>query len=213
MTLNQYFAVALLAFQSYSYSFAQEKIVVVDVNNPTADINKNMWGVFFEDINMGADGGLYAELVKNRSFEFFRPMMGWQNVGPVKEANYLILNRQHNNDANPRYLQVSKSEATPIGLRNEGFRGMGVKEGLTYDFSVLYRQAKAGITVKVELLDSAGVIIGGTTLLPTHADGKWHSGSPRCRRRRRWRTVHRRLRPLYPPAAAEHRDSGLPGRG
>lgn len=64
-----------------------------------ASINPNMWGVFFKDINMGADGGLYAELIKNRSFEFFRPMMGWKQVGPVKERNYLILNRQAINEA------------------------------------------------------------------------------------------------------------------
>ena len=36
-----------------------------------------MWGVFFEDINFGADGGIYAEMVKNRSFEFSMPLMGW----------------------------------------------------------------------------------------------------------------------------------------
>ena len=39
-----------------------------------------MWGVFFEDINFGADGGLYAELVKNRGFEFPDPLMGWIKI-------------------------------------------------------------------------------------------------------------------------------------
>ena len=53
-----------------------------------------MWGVFFEDINMGADGGLYAELVKNRSFEFYKPIMGWKMEGSqVKEGDFLVLNR------------------------------------------------------------------------------------------------------------------------
>ncbi len=41
-----------------------------------------MWGIFFEDINFGADGGLYAELVKNRSFEFPDPLMGWIKISP-----------------------------------------------------------------------------------------------------------------------------------
>ena len=49
----------------------------VDVQNPGADIQPDMYGVFFEDINFGADGGLYAELIKNRSFEFDQPFVGW----------------------------------------------------------------------------------------------------------------------------------------
>lgn len=175
MKLTKYFLITAVAFQSCSFAMAQEKTIVVDVNTKTADINKNMWGVFFEDINMGADGGIYAELVKNRSFEFFRPMMGWRNLGPVKEANYLILNRQNKHESNPRYLQVSKDQATPIGLLNEGFRGMGVKEGLIYDFSVLYRQSKEGIKIKIELLDSADHVIGSTLLNPSKVDGKWHN--------------------------------------
>ncbi len=59
-------------------SYAQTKnVITIQVNKPTAEVQPTMWGVFFEDINMGADGGIYAELVKNRSFEFFKPMMGW----------------------------------------------------------------------------------------------------------------------------------------
>lgn len=175
MKLTKYLLIAATAFQSLSFAAAQEKTIVVDVNTKTADINKNMWGVFFEDINMGADGGIYAELVKNRSFEFFRPMMGWKNIGPVEEANYLILNRQNKHASNPRYLQVSKDKATPIGLLNEGFRGIGVKEGRTYDFSVLYRQSKEGIKLKIELIDSSNQVIGSTVLNPSIADGQWHS--------------------------------------
>ena len=45
---------------------------------PVADVQPTMWGIFLENINFGADGGIYAELIKNRSFEFNTPMMGWQ---------------------------------------------------------------------------------------------------------------------------------------
>ncbi|HLL43137.1 MAG TPA: hypothetical protein VK369_08370, partial [Segetibacter sp.] len=51
--------------------------IVVKVDQPIAPIQPTMWGIFFEDINLGADGGIYAELVKNRSFEFNSPLMGW----------------------------------------------------------------------------------------------------------------------------------------
>jgi alpha-L-arabinofuranosidase len=49
---------------------AQDKIVfTVQADKPVAEISTNMWGIFFEDINLGADGGMYVELIKNRSFE------------------------------------------------------------------------------------------------------------------------------------------------
>lgn len=175
MKLKQYIVLAALAIQSLQFSNAQQKSLVVDINKSTAKINPNMWGVFFEDINMGADGGIYAELIKNRSFEFFRPMMGWKNLGPVKEGNYLILNRQMNSEANPRYLRVAKNSLnnSPIGLRNEGFRGMGVKQNNTYEFSLWYRLPAPGISIRVELVDSNGEVIGKTSLKPSQANNQW----------------------------------------
>ena len=105
-----------------------------------------MWGIFFEDINMGADGGLYAELVKNRSFEFNMPLMGWKIDGSgVKEGDFLVLNRGAADSVNPRFLRVNVHDAKSAGdmsITNEGFRGMGIKKGLGYDFSVMYRSAK-----------------------------------------------------------------------
>ena len=49
---------------------AQQHVMTVDVAKPTAKIQPTMYGIFFEDINYGADGGLYAEMLENRSFEF-----------------------------------------------------------------------------------------------------------------------------------------------
>ena len=56
--------------------------IEVQTSQPGAKINPAMWGIFFEDINFGADGGLYAELVKNRGFEFPEPLMGWARINP-----------------------------------------------------------------------------------------------------------------------------------
>ena len=58
--------------------------IVVKAGEIKGAIQTTMWGVFFEDINLGADGGIYAELVKNRSFEFSKPMMGWTVTGKSK---------------------------------------------------------------------------------------------------------------------------------
>lgn len=156
------------------------KVITVNTRTITGKISPTMWGVFFEDINMGADGGIYAELVKNRSFEFFRPLMGWTvNGTKVKEGDMLILNRTPDHQANPRFLRSTVSNAAQgdAGLLNEGFRGMGIKQGLRYDFSVLYRQQQAGIRLHVQLLNSSGQVIGDTLLTPSHQDTAWHKQS------------------------------------
>src|SRR5215210_6436416 len=54
--------------------------ITVQVDKPGAAISPTLFGLFFEDINFGADGGLYPERVKNRSFEFPDPLMGWKKM-------------------------------------------------------------------------------------------------------------------------------------
>lgn len=144
-------------------------VIAVQVNKPIADVQPTMWGVFFEDINLGADGGIYAELVKNRSFEFYQPLMGWKvTQNKFNEGSVLVMNREEKNTANPRFIRVTKEAAADtLGITNEGFRGMGIKKGLRYDFSVLYRQQTAGLTLHVELVSTAGKVIGGATLQPS----------------------------------------------
>jgi len=149
--------------------------IIVSVNKPIASVQPTMWGIFFEDINFGADGGIYAELVKNRSFEFSMPMMGWavyQNK--FNEGSVLVLNRQEENIANPRFVRITKNGVNDtLGLTNEGFRGMGIKKGLRYDFSVLCRQPTPGLKLHIELLSAAGIDIGNTTFSPTASGNEW----------------------------------------
>ncbi len=153
---------------------AQNNTITVSTNKITATVQPTMWGIFFEDINLGADGGIYAELVKNRSFEFYKPLMGWTiNQNKFNEGSVLVLNRQEANIANPRYVRITKDNASDsLGITNEGFRGMGIKKGLRYDFSVLYRQQNAGLKLHVELISIAGKIIGTALLSPAVAAGK-----------------------------------------
>ena len=134
-----------------------------------------MWGIFFEDINFGADGGIYAELVKNRSFEFSMPLMGWTvHQNKFNEGSVLVLNRQEENTANPRFVRITKNDVNDtLSLTNEGFRGMGIKKGLRYDFSVLCRQQTPGLKLHIELLNAAGNVIGSTTLSPSASGNEW----------------------------------------
>src|SRR5882724_6932369 len=81
--------------------------ITVQADQPGAKLNPAMWGIFFEDINLGADGGLYAELVKNRGFEFPNAMMGWSKLSPSKARGQLSIHDENPfNVANPHYLRI-----------------------------------------------------------------------------------------------------------
>ncbi|SDC15326.1 alpha-L-arabinofuranosidase C-terminal domain-containing protein [Niabella drilacis] len=155
---------------------AQDKTFMIRTGEPVATVSKTMYGVFFEDINMGADGGIYAELVKNRSFEFFKPLMGWKVAQePYREGAVLVLNRREQNTANPRFIRVTLPAGKPgsLSLTNEGFRGMGIKKDLHYDFSFMYASRAPGIRLRVALRDPKGQIIGSATVTPQATNGAW----------------------------------------
>lgn len=131
---------------------AQTNQMVVNVKKIGAEIQPTMYGLFFEDINYAADGGLYAELVKNRSFEFPQNLMGWKTFGSVRLMNDGPF------DKNPHYVRLSapKHAAKRTGLENEGFFGIGVKQGESYRFSVWARipEGENSARIRVELVDT-----------------------------------------------------------
>jgi hypothetical protein len=98
-----------------------------------------MWGIFFEDIYFGADGGLYAELVKNRSFEFYKPRTGWKVDAASKDSSHFVIqNRSELDENNPRFARIMLNEGTgKLSITNSGFRGMGIKQNNKYNFSIL----------------------------------------------------------------------------
>jgi alpha-N-arabinofuranosidase len=148
---------------------AQPKSLVINTKTTLAPIQPTMWGLFFEDINFAADGGIYAELVKNRSFEFYKPMMGWKESEEEYTGQIQIINSQNEN--NPRFLRLEIVQGKDLSLENEGFRGMGVVADEHYDFSLLARQAQGETALKIELVDSAGVVIGKSEL--KNFSGEW----------------------------------------
>lgn len=159
-----------------SFLYAQNAVnLSVQLDKPTGKISPNMWGIFFEDINLGADGGIYAELVKNRSFEFDQPMLGWKYLDKIPEGTVLIVN-DSKRKGNARSLKIHNPNALKIGLQNEGFRGMGIKKNNGYEFSLLYRKASSGMRIKIELLNEQDKIIG-TAELPLSQGADWQSGS------------------------------------
>ncbi|MFG2355355.1 alpha-L-arabinofuranosidase C-terminal domain-containing protein [Streptomyces sp. NPDC048521] len=128
--------------------------------DPSADgptIDKTMYGVFFEDINRAADGGLYAELLQNRSFEYstddntsYTPLTAWAVSGTAQVRN----DSGRLNDRNRTYLSLGAGSA----VTNSGYNtGVAVRDGARYDFSV-WARAEAGTTLTVTLQDAGGTL-------------------------------------------------------
>ncbi|MBN1561141.1 alpha-L-arabinofuranosidase [candidate division KSB1 bacterium] len=128
--------------------------ISVDVTQPGAAISPTMYGIFFEDINFAADGGLYAELVKNRSFEFDWPLRGWQVISRDGAKGRVLILRDEKS-RNPRHLRIQlPQQGNGFGLMNEGFRGMGLWQDADYRFSVMARIIEGDITaLRIELVD------------------------------------------------------------
>ena len=125
--------------------------MVLQANKIGAEIQPTMYGHFFEDINFGADGGLYAELVKNRSFDFPQQLMGWDVFGNVTVQDDGPFER------NPHYVRLAYAghDQKHTGIENEGFFGIGLKKDAQYRFTVWARGA--GQSVRVELIDNASM--------------------------------------------------------
>ncbi|WP_286861993.1 MULTISPECIES: alpha-L-arabinofuranosidase C-terminal domain-containing protein [Sphingobacterium] len=162
----------LLLASLSSSAVAQSPIELnIQLDKPTGKISPHMWGVFFEDINLGADGGIYAELVKNRSFEFDQPWMAWKKLENGPEGTYLLLN-DSKRKGNKRYLRLNNATNLKLGLQNEGFRGMGVKSGAAYEFSLQYQGAATGMKIHVEVLNEQNKVIGEAEF-PLNAATSW----------------------------------------
>ena len=132
-------------------SAQQVNNMVVQANKIGAEIQPTMYGHFFEDINYGADGGLYAELIKNRSFEFPQNFMGWDVFGNV------TLLDDGPFDKNPHYVRLGDPGHAHkrTGIENEGFFGIGIKANESYRFSVWARGENQKIIV--ELINNASM--------------------------------------------------------
>jgi alpha-L-arabinofuranosidase len=141
------------AFSALSLG-AQTNGFDIDLKKVGAPIQPTMYGIFFEDINYAADGGLYAELVKNRSFEFPYSLQGWKAFGDVE------IREDGPFDRCPHYARLNDPGHAhkQTGLDNEGFFGIGVEAGKTYRFSVWARvpDGRDG-AIRVELVNTASM--------------------------------------------------------
>jgi alpha-N-arabinofuranosidase len=157
--------VGTAAWASLGAQPAQPIAIEIAVDRPGAAIAPTMYGIFFEDINFGADGGIYAEKIKNRSFEFPDPLMGWKRAMiEGARGSFAPATDAPPSPANPRYLRIT-SEAGRFGVINDGFRGIGVTRGEQYTVSLLARRRGDGpASLVVEFEDARNQPLGGATI-------------------------------------------------
>ncbi len=145
---------SVLVLMASLYAYAASNEMTVLASKPGAKVQSTMYGIFFEDINFAADGGLYAEMVKNRSFEFPQNFMGWRTYGNVELKNDGPFEK------NPHYVRLKYAGHAHkhTGIENEGFFGISTKKGEKYRFSVWARCPEGGkSTVLVQIVDNASM--------------------------------------------------------
>ena len=141
--------ITLCLFAICVSAMAQNNTIEVNTKKIGAPIQSTMYGIFFEDINYAADGGLYGELIKNRSFEFPQHLMGWQAFGcvDVEDDNAPF-------ERCPHYVILSDPghKDRRSGLVNEGYFGIGIEKGEAYRFSVWAKAPKGTAVIRVQLI-------------------------------------------------------------
>lgn len=145
----------------------------VDVNNKKETLG-DFYGIFFEDLNHAADGGLYGELIQNRSFEFdpidhptYHSLMAWEKVADdLSRVEMFVSSGNGLNENNPHYLIVDVFEVgREAGVRNLGFQpGIPIMEE-EYNFSFFARCDGRPLTIEVSLEDESGKSFGKELIL------------------------------------------------
>lgn len=140
--------------------------------NATASIG-DFYGIFFEDINHAADGGLYGEMIRNRAFEFspadnpsYQALTAWKKIEEGGAAvSAMVSNKSPLSDKNPNYLVLNITESGKrAGIKNLGYNsGIAVKQGENYKFSC-YAKSDRDCTVTVSIDNAYGEALAEKTL-------------------------------------------------
>ncbi len=117
--------------------WAQDAVVEVDTTKPGQRVSSRLYGVFFEEVNHAGDGGLYAELLRNRAFLDAAAPVGWDTVSIRAEGQVALTDDQPLNAQQPRSLRLDLRRVEPggrLGVANSGYWGLPVRAGQVYTF-------------------------------------------------------------------------------
>lgn len=148
---------------------AQAQVLVNVDTNPTKTVSPDLYGIFFEDINNAADGGLYAELIRNRSFEDdSKAIPTWT----VNGASYQLITKGLLNKAQGHALELTFNGTKLQTLTNDGFWGINAVQGRPYKLS-LWVKGKYKGTVKAQLVSADGKTVYAEAPVNGKISGKW----------------------------------------
>jgi alpha-N-arabinofuranosidase len=167
-------AIGAVLFSAYADSLS------IRVENIRKPISKDLMGVFFEDLNFAADGGLYAEMIQNRTFEYspacnmaWHGLSFWSLVEQDGKGSLELSQKTPYHPNSPQYAVLTVSRAGGgVGLKNEGFDGFPLKQGETYLFSCYVRREQGDTNHAYVRLETAD----GHVLATAHLDtipGEW----------------------------------------
>src|ERR1035437_7891801 len=159
---------SVLNAQPHKASLAK---ITVDVNKPVHAIPSTLFGIFFEDINHSTDGGIYPELVRNRSFEDADQPEGWRISNSTGETG--IDSSKPLNPFNRHSLQVKLNGSATI--ENDGYWGMNISQGATYLFSVAARATEGFASpLVVRLVSGTDTELAKAEVTGFTSDWKYH---------------------------------------
>lgn len=168
--LSKFFGLTMLL--AFVFSSAQQHELDLNMSTVTK-IQPTMYGLFFEDINFGADGGLYAEMIKNRSFEFDNPLMGWEQPKSDRhsfnnESGIASIVKYSGDNTNHNYCRIKVNNDSGYEIINQGFRGMGIKKDAQYNLTLLAAKTSGDIKkIKIQFIDENGNSLGESSITPT----------------------------------------------
>jgi len=175
---------ALIAFLTFAYAMHAQVFIDVDAKQQGPAISPTHYGIFYEDINHAADGGLYAELIRNRSFEDDTMQQGRGRNrdarGGTRISNWYALGQAEINLTQKNLLNKVQHNALDLrivasgdGVRNEGFWGMNAVTGRKYQLSFFAKSDKAYQgTLTASLITSTGKVLGSAKI-KVNADSQW----------------------------------------
>lgn len=167
---NKIFSVLLTSCVVFLSAQTSKFTLDLDGSPTNIKIQPTMYGIFFEDINFAADGGIYAELIKNRSFEFDEPLMGWKQqntktLSPNLDSGFLTI-YSDDSKTNKNYARITVHNDKKYILENEGFRGIGLHKDARYDFSFDLENVSGNISaVNASLVDEKGAVISTVPII------------------------------------------------
>jgi len=191
LTFTKIILIAVL----YSFTTYTSQAQPVKMAPGGKKISSDLFGLFFEDINYAADGGLYAELIQNRSFEYnpteqkdWNPFSFWEYVSPGFSYGRIgVETTSPINPNNPHYMvldvehvghEAKFTGTSGVGLKNAGFDGIVLKANDQYNFSVFMRQlSKEPMAITISLQTSTGKVLAESKISTSSGDWKKYSAN------------------------------------